>query len=139
MSALASRRMRCSLVTQAHDGSKDGGDDDHHQDDDKISRELSKLDISHGNNCEMMDKVDEEEDNLVCDINIQDSSQTQGNNFLTKESDNSRRHGAETAPAYGIVSESESLKRYTFISISFEESNISVYMYSFMHMLIMYI
>ena len=114
-------------MTQSHDGSKDGGDDD--QDDDKISRELVKLDISHGNNCELTDIVVDEEDNLVCDIKIQDSSPTHGNCFLTQESDNSRRHGAETAPAYGIVSESESLKRYinifsSFLVVILESNNV---------------
>ena len=74
---------------------------------DKIIRDIQKLDLS-GTVSEPSMEVICEDDGVPAPV-ASETSETDCNHYLTS---NSRRPGAETAPAYGIVTENElALKR----------------------------
>ena len=80
----------------------------------KLTKDLGKLDISSTSEHPI---VDIHEDEIILDgDNPGGHDRITNLSYLCPGADTSRRHGAETAPAYGIVSDEESsLKRY-FIS-----------------------
>ena len=81
--------------------------------DDKLIRDIQKLDISSTIVSEPNMEVICEDDTVVPPAGSE-TSEAVCNLYLTS---NSRRQGAETAPAYGIVSENElALKRCVKLS-----------------------
>lgn len=78
-----------------------------------LTRELRKLDISSTSEHPI---VDIREDEIIFDDNPggHDHDKDTEISYLCPGADTSRRHGAETAPAYGLISDEESsLKRRT--------------------------
>ena len=96
MSSLASRRMREGEPKE-----------------EMLTRELRKLDISSTSEHPI---VDIREDEIIFDDNPGVHDKDTEISYLCPGADTSRRHGAETAPAYGLISDEESsLKRYVEI------------------------
>ena len=76
-----------------------------------LTKDLSKLDISTTSEHPI---VDIREDEVIFDgENLVGNDRDTEKSYLCPGADISRRHGAETAPAYGLLSDEESsLKRY---------------------------
>ena len=76
-----------------------------------LTKDLSKLDISTTSEHPI---VDIREDEVIFDgEHLGGNDRDTEKSYLCPGADTSRRHGAETAPAYGLLSDEESsLKRY---------------------------
>ena len=76
-----------------------------------LTKDLSKLDISTTSEHPI---VDIREDEVIFDgEHLGGNDRDTEKSYLCLGADTSRRHGAETAPAYGLLSDEESsLKRY---------------------------